>query len=467
MLRQVERTILERRLIPRRARVLVAVSGGADSIALLHALHFLRRRHGWALTVAHLHHGIRGRAADLDEQFVQRAAWRLGLACVTARADVPALAKRSGRSLEMAGREARYRFLEAAAREHGIAVVATAHTADDQAETILLRLLRGAGPQGLAGIPYETRRHGIRIVRPLRDVERRDLVAFLRRHRIRWREDRSNRDPRILRNRVRHVVLPFLERRLNPRARAALRRAGELIGEESRWLDGQARRRLRRCLDARNPARLDASRLAGQPAALRRRILRLWLASRGVEPGLLDLAVTDALDRLASSRAGTSARTVDARRRVVRAYGTLAMDAAQAAKPPAFRTRLAVPGVTRVPPLGLVAEARATRGYRVGRAGCPGALPDRASLDAGRVGRKALYLRSWRPGDRMRPLGMKGARKLQDVFVDAKVPRETRSRIPILECGGEIVWVPGYRIAADWALRSPRAASITVSLRPV
>jgi tRNA(Ile)-lysidine synthase len=215
----------------REVRVLVAVSGGADSVALLRGLRELAAGDASRLLVGHFHHGLRPDADD-DEQFVVELARQLGLACELGRADVRSLAGEQGDGLEAAARHARHEFLHAAAHRHGARFIATAHTADDQAETILHRILRGTGLAGLAGIP-RTRAidPGLVLIRPMLPVRRAEVLEYLRQLRQAYREDCSNSDLRFTRNRLRHELLPLLASEFNPQVREALLRLGQLAGE--------------------------------------------------------------------------------------------------------------------------------------------------------------------------------------------------------------------------------------------
>ena len=324
MLDDIQRSFDRNAMARRGALVLVAVSGGADSIALLHALVHLRARFGLRLAVAHLHHGIRGAAADADARFVQRCAQRLGLPLVTERADVPRHARAEGVSLEMAARAARYAFLARAARQLHAAAVAVAHNADDQAETVLLRLARGAGPQGLGGMDPVSRQGGLKIIRPLLGVSRPAIIAFLKAHRLRWREDASNRDPHFLRNRVRHEILPLLERRLNPQIRTALQRTAEVLREENKFLERLATQALPQHTGPDRPT-LSVTRLAALPLALRRRALRLWLSAAGVEPEQLDYAAIAVALALLAQKRGTKSVDLGGGWKIIRHYARLAV----------------------------------------------------------------------------------------------------------------------------------------------
>jgi tRNA(Ile)-lysidine synthase len=447
---RVQAAIREQKLFQPGQHVLVAVSGGADSIALLTLLHALAPKWKLKLTVAHLHHGIRGREADADARFVRAYARRLGVGYIEGRVDVPRLAHRKKISLEMAGREARYAFFAAAARRRHCAAVATAHTADDQVETILLKLARGAGAQGLAGIPFAARRGNLKIIRPLRDNDRNALRQFLRRRRLTWREDATNADRSYLRNRVRHEVLPLLESTLNPQIRLALRRAAEILDKENDWLDTLTRDLLADCARDMPAGALNARRLAAQPQAARRRVLRAWLAEHGADSALLDFDVIDRLDKLVMERRGQDAVSLPGKYLVRKQRQCLHLSRAPLAAPAAFRVSLKIPGITRLTSAGLRVVARVAPGICREKPAGIGHYPARASLSLAAWRRRRIVVRSWRPGDRMAPWGLAGSKKVQDIFTDGKVPRDRRGRVPLFACGKEIVWIPGYRIARGW-----------------
>ena len=269
------------RLYPPEERYLVGVSGGRDSVALLHGLlgQGFRR-----LVVCHLDHGLRGAAARADARFAGRLADSLGLRFETDRVDVPTLARERKLSLETAAREARYGFFARAAGRRRCRTLFLAHHADDQAETFLFNLLRGAGPGGLAGMRPESKRtvgrRTLRVVRPLLAVWRTEIDDFLRKNHLRWREDRTNADPaHATRNRLRLEVLPLLAAALGREVKPALWRAADLLAAEEAWLAELT------ASDAALPVELPLPSLAGQPLARQRRLLRAWLRAAGV-PGV-------------------------------------------------------------------------------------------------------------------------------------------------------------------------------------
>jgi tRNA(Ile)-lysidine synthase len=269
------------RLAGRPARgetLVVALSGGADSVALTDALASLAPRRGFRLVAAHLDHGLRADSAD-DASFCEALWARLGVPFVTGAADVRARAERERGGLEQAARRERYLFLRRAAREQQAGAIALAHTLDDQAETLLLRLLRGAGATGLGGMRALSRD----LLRPLLGVSRAEVLAHLRERGLPWREDPTNRDPAHARNRVRHELLPYLEARFNPRARATLARAAALLADEAAQLQARARDVLRSAAAATDDGRvvLERAAIARCPPALGRAVLRLALHRAG------------------------------------------------------------------------------------------------------------------------------------------------------------------------------------------
>lgn len=462
MLLQVRRTIEYHDLVRNGGRVLVAVSGGADSVALLHAMVSISRSMCLQLSVAHLNHRIRGRAADEDARFVRKLARGLELPCVIGMSDIPRIAREKGVSLEMAAREERYRFLGNAARRVGADVVATAHTADDQAETILLRLVRGAGVTGLGGIRYKADINGLAVIRPMLDLRKIDATSFLKGIGVAWREDASNCDVEFQRNMVRHEIMPVLEARLNPGVRKALLQAGRLLRDENEWLEMLTSRILKECTPVGRVGLLLVRALSRHPVGARRRVLRHWMVANGVPPDLLDFDAVARVDGILRSERGSMTICLASSWIVVKGEGTLAVRRALKRSAKSFRVLIRIPGVTVLAEQGLKVGVGISTGIVRARPKLPGQMPAQASLSLQMLKRRKLYVRSWRPGDRISPFGLTGSKKLQDVFVDGKVPREMRDAIPILECGREIIWVPGYRIARGWEVKSENQPALQV-----
>ena len=450
---------------PRGARILVGVSGGSDSVALLHLLHAEAARQGWTLGLAHLNHGLRGRESAGDARAVRALGRALGWRVHVRRVDVAALAAADGISIEMAAREARFAFFKAVTRTGRYHALALGHTRDDQAETLLLRLLRGSGLTGLSAMAAMSERDGLHIVRPLLDCRRADLQALLRRRGIVWREDRSNDDPAHLRNRVRHELLPLLEQRFNPSIRETLARTAERVRDDDRVLEELARTDLATATPAGQPDRLATEVLQALPIARARRVLRQWLAAAGLPRTAIQADLIERSLALCQSVKGTATVPAGHDLRVVRRYTHLYCESeAEASEHGPERRRLAVPGAVDYPEWGLRIRTEWTRGFRHPQNQRCGRWPAEAHLSRRWIGRAGLYLRSWQDGDRFEPYGLPGHRKLQDVWVDAKLPRDRRRWIPLLECRGRIVWIPGYRIAQPVAVEGSDAPSLHIRM---
>ena len=365
------------RKTPRTWTLGLAVSGGADSTALLAVLADLRKALDFDAVVLHVDHGLRPDSHD-DARFVEALATRFGLPCHTLRARIR---RRPRESLEMAARRTRLAFFARMTRALGLDAIATGHHADDVAETFIMRMARGAGPEGLAGLKPVSHVDGITFIRPLLGLRDSDLRAYLRRRGLPWREDSTNADTSILRNKVRHVILPFLREHLDPhitehlcKSAAILR--GDLMGR-----------------DKRGPSRC---RVGAQAS----------LATGGAA-------------LVAAQRAGHACRG---------------------------RYRLTISPATGYTP----------------RAEAVGSLPAACEMSRAALAGRTLELRRWRTGDRIAPTGLNGhSRKLQDVFVTAKVPTSVRADLPLIcdAATGEVLWVPGYRIAQSVAVESATAPS--------
>lgn len=436
LLEQVEQSVRSRKLFRRGEQILVAISGGLDSMVLLHLLHRLAPQFGGKLFVAHFNHQLRGRASDADERFVQKTAAALGLPFRAGRGAVKTFAQKRGLSLEMAARELRHEFLARTASRLKCRVVALAHHADDQVELFFLRVFRSAGGEGLAGMKWYSpspANRTIELVRPLLDVSKAELAVFAHANGIRFREDASNASADILRNRVRHELLPVLRRRFQPALDQSVRRLMAIVGGEAEVVDAAARAWL-----AKNRPAFD--RLA---VGVQRRVVQLQLQRLDVAA---DFELIETLRHAVNQPV-----TVGATLSVVREKsGQISKNIVAKDKFQSGRLALRLKAAPQVVEfagveIGLCVAARSGVGGRQAAAG--GEV-----FDAAKVGAK-IVLRHWQPGDRFQPIGMSAAVKLQDWFTNKKVPRARRRQLIVATtAGGEIFWVEDQRIGERFKL---------------
>ncbi len=438
--------------------LLIAVSGGPDSTALLLACSELGKTDGLGIIAGHFNHRLRA-GADGDARHAARLCEKLGVRCIPGAGDVAGRSRQQGETLEAAAREMRYGFLAWAAHESGAQGVATGHTLDDQAETVLLHLVRGAGLRGLAGMQPATDRSPeglvphLRVFRPMLAVPHSEAVAFCAERDVQPRRDPTNRDVRFARNRMRLKVLPEMAK-LNPQIAEALARLAESASADHQAIN--ALMEPHRSSASLAGGRLSRSALAGMPGAVAGRLLlEAYESAAGTAEGLERGHI---MGMLAAARAGAG-RSIDlpgglkfeVRHGDVRLTrqgqpddGGLPLYVPDAT--------LAVPGRVALPE-GFFIKARVVRL----KAGARPPSPDTAFVDRA-LASSALTVRSRRPGDMFHPLGMAGPVRLQDFFTGQHVPREWRDRVPLVESPRGIVWAAGQRIS-EWAKVPAEATS--------
>jgi tRNA(Ile)-lysidine synthase len=454
------------------APLVVAVSGGADSLALLRVLLTLRGFDGPGLHVAHLDHGFRGAAGRSDAEFVRQLADGLGLPYTITSADVPAFAERHGLSDEEAARQVRYDFLAGVSTQAG-GTVAVAHNADDQVETVLMSLLRGTGLAGLAGMPMlgevpvcrsgeQTSQQKVRVYRPLLGVWREEIEQFCREAGLTPRLDHTNAELAYTRNRVRNELLPLLKDRYSPAVKKHLLTLSEIVSADDSLLDVMAVREWKMLAVATVPGRyvtLDPTHLAQVHVALRRRVVRKAFESAA---GTLEGFTFEHVEAAASTLTGEAGAPAE----VHLPHGLVAYHRGSNAgvcKQEHFARVLEVSleAAARWPLLEVGALHDAADGARVQLDGAwvftsriaasegahdrPGALL--ALFDADKLEHPtSLVLRTRMPGDYIKPIGMSGSKSLQDLYVDAKIPGAVRDRLAVIAPSagpGEVLWVPG------------------------
>jgi len=431
----VRETISRRGMIARGERLLVAVSGGPDSVAMLSALLELAPELAIWLHVFHLNHNLR-KSAGADADFVAELVTAMNLPATIISFDVAGYCREQGCGIETGAREVRYRLMEEIAQQVGAAKIATGHTLDDQVETFLMRLLRGAGPGGLRAIPPVRGR----FIRPLIDATRSQVLEWCAARGAEFRVDETNNIPDQPRNLLRLEIVPAL-RRLNPNLHDTIARTIEILTEEDEYMLGAT-------IEAFNETatkvggsiRVDRAAFESLPTAIGRRVLRLAVDT--LEPEAPPVEAAQVEEVLRQMRAGADFEVhISGGLQVFGEHEHIVI-AKRATKTPQVRARLSVPGRTEVPELGLVVEARVMERSRLE------SVPSNeltVAVDADRLA-GALVVTTPKPGDRFRPLGMAGTKKLSDFFVDGKVPKRDRAKVPIVRCDESIVWVVGMRI---------------------
>ena len=439
LIAKVKETINKYRMLDRGDKVLVAVSGGPDSVCLLSVLHALAKDLELTLHVAHLDHRFRGEESASDARFVAVLARDMGIAATSESRDVPAYCAERGLSAQAGAREVRYAFLQQCAKATNAQRVAVGHTANDQAETLLMRLVRGAGISGLSAIPPVREN----IIRPLIGTTRNEVLAYLHEQGIDFRTDPSNEKPLYTRNRIRHEMLPVLER-FNPRIIETLATEAFLLRDENEAVEATLPATLQKVLSAKGESvRIRREQFNDLLPALRRRVLRkaIELVAGDDAVDLSWIRTGEALGFMAEAQSGRSME-VPGGLFLEREYDDLVIRARE--QETVFCVPLAVPGETVVPVSRLVIETVVLD-----------TLPDpgadggnylwQAVIDYDKMS-LPLYLRNRRPGDRFCPAGMGGrSKKLQDYFVDEKVPKMRRNAAPLLASEQDVVWIMGMR----------------------
>jgi tRNA(Ile)-lysidine synthase len=465
----VEQTVQRHHMFSDGELIMVAFSGGPDSVCLLDVLERLKSKYGVRLCLAHFNHKLRGRAAEEDALFAEEVAKRRKMMFVSSAGDVADYAKEHRLSTEEAGRILRYEFFLRSSLSTGAAKVALGHTADDQAETILMRLIRGAGPGGLAGIPptrplNETK--GITIVRPLINTWRSDIMQFLEEKKLVFREDASNKEPDYFRNRIRLQLIPHLEKEFNPQIKQRLAGTASSLAIENDFLAKEGSLLAEEVVLERRPhwVVFDAKMLGGLHPALRARILLRLMKMVRPNPPMLEASHIAGMDIILSSGGKIQ---LPARICLEISEGAgLIMDLSARSTPPKQAVPISLSGTTAIAALNLVVKTGVLQ-----KISSPSRLvhlctPTRQYFDL-RTIRPPLEIRVRRAGDSFLPLGSRGRKKLKDFFIDKKVPRFLRQHIPLLISHGKIIWIMGYAIDEHFKLTPDSTSALRVDYERV
>jgi tRNA(Ile)-lysidine synthase len=432
----VKKTIERFHMLSPGDRIVVAVSGGPDSVCLLSVLHALAEELDLILHIAHLDHLFRGKESADEALFVAALAKKMGIPATIEKIDVPAFCHEQGLSSQEGARIARYEFLNTVAKSIKASRIATGHTADDQAETLIMRLLRGAGVSGLSAIPP------IRgaVVRPLIEITRAEVLEYLKEAGLEFKTDPSNIKPVYTRNRIRMDILPVLKQ-FNPRIVETLAAEAALLREENEAVEIYLESISSGVINTnKNEIALIRGRFNALPRAFRRRLLRKAAAMAGEGPDLSLTQTDEALDFMTTASTGRALH-LPCGLMLVREYDTFVLS--QPTPSSSLSRALILPGVTRVPELGIQIDTMIVGPDADTRTA--GNYLWQAVFDYDRIG-PDLIIRIRKRGDRFFPAGMAGkSKKLQDYFVDRKIPQRKRDSTPLLVSGDDILWVIGHR----------------------
>jgi tRNA(Ile)-lysidine synthase len=426
-------------VFPPGARIGVAVSGGPDSVLLLHFTKLLAPRAGISVAAVHFNHRLRGAESDADESFVRKLAQELGVEFVRGEADVARVARESRRNLEATARELRYRFFFSLVSQGRFDKILTAHTANDQAETVLLRLLRGTGTRGLGGI-YPVLEG--KVVRPFLSLTRQEVLAELDKRHLPFRLDSTNLNPRLQRNKVRMEFLPLLQKEFNPQIIPLLKQLADRARDDEAYLERQARDRAlpwraREGSEEKIPVRP----LVEFPIAIARRVLRQMVQSARGSLRAITSTHIDALLRFAAEAQSGRSLTLPGGLVARREFDWLVLGPGSIpCADKEFLFPVNVPGELAVAQLGATFRFKIVNPEDLAKAYNETKV---AGLDLQKLP-GGLCLRSWRAGDRFRPLGSRKVRKLKELFGEHRIPEVQRKLWPVLECGNQIVWVKGF-----------------------
>ncbi len=456
-LETVEKTIVKHDMFHRGERVLAAVSGGPDSMAMLHVLIALIPRFSFSLGIAHLNHSLRGEDSDNDAAFVASRAERLGLQVYLAKENVKAYQKENRLSLEDAARQVRYNYLFNTAREHGYTKIALGHTRNDNAELVLMNLIRGSGKTGLAGIPPV---RGQMIIRPILGVSRAEVIEFLDNNGLAYVSDRSNEDINFLRNRVRHELIPLLNKEYSPNIINTLDRTAAILREDDIWSEDTVRPLFEKMIinKSENKITLSVQDLKAVHPATGRRIVRMGIRSVKGDLRRITFSHVDSVISLMENKSPSGRLDLPDRIRAGIRGEALYFEKKDMPlrlspddedwESPVFEYTVLPSGFTDET-LFIKETGYTMRFLKAGDMSLDdirGGGNDVAFIDMDRIS-FPLVIRNCRSGDRFTPLGMSGSQKVSRFFINKRIPKAQRVHCPVLISGDQIIWVAGYRIA--------------------
>ncbi len=445
MVEKVFHTIEKYSLINRGEKVVVGVSGGPDSVCLLHVLKTISEKMDIKLYAVHINHMLRGAESDLDEEYVRNLCKKLDVSLYAERIDVASVAEDKGLSLEEAGREARYQKFYQVADQVGAEKIAVAHNKNDQAETVLMNFIRGSGLAGLAGMDFKRDK----IIRPLLEISRAEIEEYCKKHSLNPRTDSSNLKSIFTRNRIRLELIPAIDRMFGTNITETACRTAAILKDDNEFLESSALKLYRdsaRMINERE-IRLNLSKIEGCHIALIRRVIRRAIFELKKDlKGIGSVHTDDAARLILEGNTGSEVHLPSCIR-VRKSYNQAIVNIGKEENSVSdFMVPISVPGITEVAQLGLkveavIEDAKNVEKYENIRYNSLVQFFDYEKL------MKGICIRNRRNGDVFKPLKSNGTKKLKEYFIDLKVPRDERDRVPLVAQGKEIVWVTGYKIS--------------------
>lgn len=476
---KVKTAICEHHMLNHGDGVIVGVSGGADSVALLYTLLHLKPELKIDIAAAHLNHGLRGSDSDADARFVGKLCKKLDISLFSKKVDVQAFKKKWGRSLEETSRIIRYEFFSSLLTDNPYQKIALGHHMDDNVELVFMNLIRGSGATGISGIPPA---RDNQFIRPLYNLTRREIEAFLEENRINHMVDESNQDQAFLRNRIRHELLPFIKDRYNPNIVAGLHRFTEIMREEEAWLDRSARSFYNKCRIEENENKifLSVDRLNKLHLAVKRRVLRIAIKSIKGKLRRISFTHIDDAVRLLESDDPSSEICLPQGTRIYRCYGKLIVSNGGAGSekktgphrhpitPVKFSYKVNRPCGSRIT-VDIPEVGARIKFYEINVTDVTGlhhTERHKAFFDLKKL-LFPLMVRNIEPGDRFTPFGMTGSQKVKSFFINNKIPRLQRKKTPVVLSGTKIIWLAGFRIDESFKIedKAPRILCAEFSYR--
>ncbi len=459
MINKIKHNIICNKMLNTNDRILIGVSGGIDSMVMFDIMTEMAKKGMFAqLFVAHVDHMLRGKESDCDRELVVQTCIQKNVKCFVKQVDVEKICCEKKISIEMAAREARYTFFKKCCSENNLNAILTAHNADDQAETILMRLIRGTTLTGLTGINSCSDFQGIKLVRPLLEYTRTQIEQYAKENNIIWHEDSSNLKDDYLRNKIRHNMIPFIKSEINPAFLKNITKMTKQFKIDDDFIEKKADAIKQNAIQDNC---MDFSIINNIDPALQNRVIRSWLGMH-IPPNQLDNQTINKIHKLYKSEKATCHLEIQNNYIIKKSYNTFSIIINNNNKNEQVSFELENDNKIILGTQLLRIVIKKEKGIIFDNTDSIGKLPAKASLKIPEEAK--IVLRNLRPGDRMEPLGLSGTKKIKDIFINAKVPLEKRQQIPIIEVNGIIAWIPGYRISKHFKIKNVAETCTHISI---